>query len=97
LPLLAKAAELAPENARYGYVYAVALQSKGQIGEAITVLDQVLQRRPGDIDTLSALIVYHREAGELKSALEYARRLQALTPNEPSVERLVRDLEAAAE
>ena len=95
-PLLAKAAELAPKNARYGYVYAVALQSKGQTGEAIAVLDKVHQRRPGDIDTLSALIAYNREAGDLDSALEYARQLRQLAPNIPSVERLVRDLEAAA-
>jgi tetratricopeptide (TPR) repeat protein len=94
---LAEAAALAPENTRYGYVYAVALQSSGKVAEAIAVLEAVHQRRPGDIDTLSALIAYHREAGEPKPALGYARKLEQLAPGNPSVARLVRALEAATE
>ncbi len=92
---LSKAAELAPENARYGYVQAVALQSSGRISEAIAVLEQVHQRHPGDIETLSALILYHREVGALGSALDYARKMQELSPNDPSVEQLIRALKAA--
>lgn len=97
LMALGKAVELAPDDARYGYVYAVALQSQGRIGEAIAVLEAVRQRRPGDINTLSALVSYHREAGELKSALDYARQLERAVPNDPAVERLIRELEVAAE
>ena len=95
LPALAKAAELAPDNARYGYVQAVALQSSGRISEAIAVLEKVHQRHPGDLETLSALILYHREAGALGAALDYARQMQRLRPTDPSLERLIRELEAA--
>jgi Flp pilus assembly protein TadD len=93
LPAIAKAADLAPENARY--VQAVALQSSGRISEAIAVLEQIHQLHPGDIETLSALILYHREVGAHGSALDYARKMQELRPNDPSVEQLIRALKAA--
>ncbi|SDX60778.1 multiheme c-type cytochrome [Marinobacter mobilis] len=41
---LARAAELAPDNARYQYVYAVALHSAGQTAQALTVIDEALAR-----------------------------------------------------
>lgn len=97
LPALSKAAELAPDNTRYGYVQAVALQSNGRIDEAIAALEKIHQRHPGDIETTSALVLYNREVGKLGAALAYARQMQRLRPNDPSVERLVRELESAAE
>ncbi len=90
---LAKAAELAPDNARYSYVYAVALQSSGRLEEAVGVLEAVHQRHPGDVETLSALVTYSREAGHREKALDYARQLQKLVPDNPSVDQLVRDLD----
>ncbi|MBK1650204.1 tetratricopeptide repeat protein [Rhabdochromatium marinum] len=92
---LAKAAELAPENARYGYVHAVALHASGQSDAAIAALARVHRQRPGDIDTLSALISYHSEAGQLRQALDYAQRLQQLQPGNPNIARLVTQLQAA--
>jgi tetratricopeptide (TPR) repeat protein len=91
---LAKAAKLAPDNARYSYVYAVALQSSGKLGKAIKVLEMAHQRHPGDLDTLSALVSYNREVGNRELALDYAHQLQRLVPDNPSVDQLVRDLEA---
>jgi predicted CXXCH cytochrome family protein len=92
--VLAKAAELAPDSTRYSYVYAVALQSSGRLGEAIQVLEAAHRRHPGDLDTLSALVTYSREAGHREEALDYARQLQKLVPDNPSVDQLVRDLDA---
>jgi tetratricopeptide (TPR) repeat protein len=94
---LATAAELAPDNARYSYVYAVALQSSGKLAEAIKVLEAAHRRRPGDLDTLSALVTYNLESGNREAALVYARRLQQLVPDNPSVDRLVRELDAAGD
>lgn len=91
---LAEAAALAPDNARYSYVYAVALQSSGKLENAIKVLEAAHRRRPGDLDTLSALVTYSREAGHREQALDYARQLQKLVPDNPSVDQLVRDLNA---
>ena len=60
---LRRAAELAPEQARYAYVYAVGLHSSGRGGEAMTVLKDTLAAHPGDRATLSALISFSRDAG----------------------------------
>ncbi len=94
---LAKAAELAPDNARYGYVYAVALQSTGKLDQAIQVLEDTHRRRPGDVDTLVALVTFHRDGGHPTEALKYARELQELMPDNPSVDQLVRELGAPQE
>ncbi|GEP07571.1 hypothetical protein MOX02_56090 [Methylobacterium oxalidis] len=72
---LRRAAELAPDQARYAYVYAVGLHSSGQAGEAMMVLKDTLTRHPADRATLSALIGFSRDAGDLASALDYAERL----------------------
>jgi predicted Zn-dependent protease len=92
LKALAKAAELAPDNARYSYVYAVALQSAGKPEQAIRVLAATHRAHPGDVDTLFALVSYSREGGHEKEALAYARALQALVPDNPAVDQLVREL-----
>src|SRR6516164_10334503 len=40
LDLLRRAHELMPDNARYAYVYAVALNSSGAAGDALALLEQ---------------------------------------------------------
>ena len=96
LPELEAAARLAPDNARYGYVYAVALRDTGQAAQATKVLTQVLARHPYDRDTLSALIAYAREGNDPRQALGYARRLAELEPANADLRQLVQQLEAAA-
>ncbi len=94
---LARAAELAPEDPRYGYVYAVALQTSGKLDEALHVLEGVYRQHPGDLDTLSALVTYSREAGHREEALAYARQLRQLVPDDPAVDQLVQDLGATGD
>jgi Flp pilus assembly protein TadD len=89
LPELRRAAELEPERARYAYVYAVALHSAGQPQEAITVLKQTLIGHPNDRDTLLALISFSRAAGDPKTALEYAERLNRIAPDDPEIKKLL--------
>jgi tetratricopeptide (TPR) repeat protein len=48
LAALRESVALAPDDARFGYVYAVALHSAGQTREAIRVADAALKRTPGD-------------------------------------------------
>ena len=88
----AQAAGLAPDNPRYPYVYAVALQSDGRLAEAIGVLEDAYRRHPGDLDILSALATFHRDGGNRQAALRYARKLQALLPDNPAADRLVQEL-----
>ena len=89
---LRQAAELGPDQARYGYVYAVALNSAGRPGDAIAALKQNLQRHPNDRDTIQALISFSRDAGDLQSALDYAKLLTQIVPNSPDLNSLIEDL-----
>jgi Flp pilus assembly protein TadD len=86
------AAELEPERTRYAYVYAVALHSAGRGGEALAALKGILARRPDDRDALLALISYSRDAGDFATALDYARRLARVAPNDSSLAGLIDDL-----
>ena len=63
---LRQAAELDPDQARYTYVDAVALNSTGRKDEAIDTLKESLTRHPNDRDTLMALISFYRDAGKLE-------------------------------
>ena len=89
---LRQAAELDPGQARYAYVYAVALHSAGRRSEAVTALKENLVRHPDDRDTLVALIGFSRESGDLSSALEFAERLQRIAPDESGLAALIQDL-----
>ncbi len=89
---LEQAARLAPENPRYGYVYGVALHSIGKMSDAIASLRAVVARHPGDRDTLAALVIYEREAGDLPAALGHAEQLIAITPADASLRRIADDL-----
>jgi tetratricopeptide (TPR) repeat protein len=93
---LETAARLAPDRARYIYVYAVGLDGAGRRRPAIEVLERSLLRHPYDRDTLSALIAFTRESGEPRRALDYARRLAALDPANPDTAQLVKRLETEA-
>ena len=91
---LGKAAEAMPESARYSYVYGVALLNSGDPQQGLKVLEEAHQRHPTDREILVGLVSIHRASGDLDSALEYARKLQALVPQDPNVQRMIEDLEA---
>jgi predicted CXXCH cytochrome family protein len=90
---LEAAARLAPESARYGYVYAVALHGVGRPKQAREVLAGVLARHPYDRDALVAQITYALEERDSSQALTSARRLAALEPGNADVRRLVERLD----
>jgi Flp pilus assembly protein TadD len=89
---LRKAAADAPTQPRFAYVYAVALHSGGHSVEALTVLKDILARRPDDQNTLMAIVSYSREAGDFETALRYAEQLARIAPTDPNVTGLVADL-----
>ncbi len=89
---LHRASELDRESARYAYVYAVALHSGGYIAEAMNILKENLVKHPNDRNTLLALISYHRDAGDFKSALENAEQLAQRVPSDPDLNNLIADL-----
>jgi Flp pilus assembly protein TadD len=93
LDLLRRASELAPDNARYAYVYAVALNSTGASGQAMTVLDEAHRQHPADRDVLMALVSIARDTGDFATALRHARELAALDPADTRLRALLSDLE----
>ncbi len=89
---LRRATELAPDQPRYAYVYAVGLHSVGRREDAILVLKENLARHPFNRDTLVALINYNRDAGNTAAALEYAERLARVLPMDKEVARIIQNL-----
>jgi predicted CXXCH cytochrome family protein len=93
---LRQAAELEADDARFAYVYAVALHDTGDRAAALRVLDTALGRHPYDRELLMALVSYQQEAGDRAAALTHARVLRELEPENPQVAQLVQRLEAPA-
>jgi Flp pilus assembly protein TadD len=93
LPELRQASEFAPDNARYAYVYAIALNSIGAGASAMELLENTHKRHPADRDTLLALVSIARDTGDFAIALLHARELVALYPTDMQLRMLVLDLE----
>jgi tetratricopeptide (TPR) repeat protein len=89
---LRRAAELDPGQARYAYVYAVALHSAARVDVSMAILEESLARHPDDRDTLQALMTFSRDSGDVGSALEYAERLARIPPADPNLADLIQDL-----
>jgi len=89
---LRRAAELEPDRPRYAYVYAVGLNSIGEQAKAIQVLEQSVQRHPGDRESLMALINFTRAAGDAETALRYAEQLAKIEPDNKPLAGLIQQL-----
>jgi predicted CXXCH cytochrome family protein len=61
---LKRAATLDPGDARFAYVYAVALHSTGDAPEAIATLERALADHPDDPDIRQALAAFRAERGD---------------------------------
>ncbi len=68
-----------PDNAHYLYVYAVALNSTGNPGKAVLVLQGAHNRFPNNTNILNALVSFHRDIGNQQAARAYAEKLQVIT------------------
>ncbi len=88
------AARLAPDNARYAYVHAIAVDSAGKREQALALLRSANKRHPDDLDILGALLSISRETGDRQAALRYAKQLAEILPGNPGLNRLIAELEA---
>ncbi len=79
LGALERATMLESGNARFTYVYAVALHSMGKVEAAIARLEKALLAHPNDRDIVQALASFHEARGESATAKKYAERLRALS------------------
>lgn len=75
-----RAAELVPDDARFAYVYAVALNSTGKPHDAIAEIDRALKQHPDNRDLLSAGAAFARDGGDARTAARFQKRLTALDP-----------------
>jgi predicted CXXCH cytochrome family protein len=75
---LERATVLEPGNARFSYVYAVALHSTGKSDAAIKRLEKTSAVHPNDREILEALVSFHQARGERRAADQYANRLRKL-------------------
>ncbi|MEI9947543.1 MAG: tetratricopeptide repeat protein [Pseudomonadota bacterium] len=78
LPSLRKAVELAPLEARFSYVLAVASAQEGDLTEAVRILDGALLKNPNDRDLLQVLAGYLRRRGQQERASDVEAKLAAL-------------------
>jgi len=90
---LAAAVRLAPANARYAYVHALALDDGAKHAKSIAALEQADRRHPHDVDILMALISQYRDRGDNAAALRAARKLAVALPDDAEVRALVGTLE----
>lgn len=88
LDVLSKAARFAPDNARYAYVEAVALQSAGHVAEAQQAVADALARQPYDVDLLTFALQAALRARDVDRAGPLAQRLSDMVPDDPEIARL---------
>ena len=74
------AVQLAPADARFAYVYAVALNDAGQTADALSVLKTSLKVNPHDVDLLTGLVYFSQQAGDGAAARGYLAQLRDLDP-----------------
>ncbi len=94
LSALAEAVRLAPENARFAYVYGVAFHDLGEPAKALTTLREALARFPNDGEILYALAAYELETKDEASAISRLEALIRLEPENEEAIALLRSLQA---
>ena len=86
---LETATKLAPEVARYSYVYGVALQSVKGNTVAIEYLKKAQKRHPADLNILFGLASFNLENGNKKAAADYASQLLILAPQHQGAQQIM--------
>jgi tetratricopeptide (TPR) repeat protein len=92
LTMLREASEQGAAEPLYPYVYGVALHSSGNASAGLEVLENVSERFPGYAPVLFALATMHRDAGDVETAREYARRLLEVSPGDAAGRALAAEL-----
>jgi predicted CXXCH cytochrome family protein len=92
LEFLGAATRDEPGNARYAYVYAVALNDSGKTKAAIETLESSIKTHPYDRDSLMALVNFLEQSGDPAKALTYANRLDQLDPGNQQILQMLKEL-----
>ncbi len=92
---LAEATRLAPDDARFAYVYAIGLNDAGESARSLAALEAAHRRHPYDRDILEALAAYAVRDQKTEAAVGYARKLRELDPENPRYAQLLREVSAS--
>jgi len=74
---LKRSVELDKNNARYSYVYAVAIGEENP-KEAIKILEDVYAKHTGNLQVVSGLAYYYKMIGDIQQSEVYEKKLKAL-------------------
>ncbi len=91
---LAQAATLAPEDPRYAYVYAVALQSTGDASAALKIVQGGLAHNPTDPQLLQLALNDALKNNDTTHAAALAKTLASMAPDDSNVAELAARLNA---
>jgi tetratricopeptide (TPR) repeat protein len=93
LPFLARDAAAAPETAAVQYRYGLALYLHGDLKQAEKALRTAVELEPQTPEFTLGLALLYQKLERWNEALDYARRLQELRPDDPSYRQLVREIQ----
>ena len=93
LVALQKAALGAPEDARFQYVYAIALNSAGRPGEALMALEDAQVNHPYAMDIATTLVSISLEQGQKNEAQKHLEYMKKQWPNAPETQSLTQQVE----
>ncbi|MFG1418413.1 tetratricopeptide repeat protein [Xanthobacter sp. V0B-10] len=85
---LRRGMELVPDEPRFAYVYAVALQSTGQGDQVRAVVTEALRRHPYDGTLLTFALKDALRQSEVEIAADLASRLSQMQPDDTGLARL---------
>ncbi|MFA9420996.1 MAG: tetratricopeptide repeat protein [Gammaproteobacteria bacterium] len=83
------AAEMDESQPRYHYVYALALESQGQMEKSIQALAKAVERWPNQYELLFTLVNFMDKQGRLAETGGYISQLSRIAPASPQVKNLV--------
>ena len=95
LPELREAVSLAPNDARFSYVYTVALLNSGKPQEAAAMLVGALKRNPYDRDLMVMRVRFDAARGDLEGARAGIQKLRDLDPESREYDQLETELREA--
>jgi tetratricopeptide (TPR) repeat protein len=92
LPLLARDAESAPQNAAVRYRYGLALYLQDKLDDAETALKHAVELEPQTPEFTLGLALLYQKLERWSEAVDYAGRLVDLRPDDASYRQLLREL-----
>jgi len=93
LDYIRRAADLAPNQIRYGYTLAIALKDSGRANEAIGKLESMLEEWPDNQDLLYVLALILRDQGRDQEALLRVEQLLIRNPRDQRLQLLQEQLQ----